>query len=141
MSQSVTATYQQISSQFVSLVEKTIQRSFNIEELSHQTGQRGAHCEDVVNILKQILHHLFTESHQINFRMLGVTEESCQKLRAVLNTQARKVVHHRTEGCKSKEEPVGQFYHTKSVSLIWSSHVTQSQIYSEDCYLNGLSLV
>ena len=91
------ATYQQIIPQFVSFIEKTIQGSFNIEELSHQTGQRGSHCEDVVNILKQILDHLFAQSHQINFRMLGFTEQPSQKLRALLNTQTREIVDQRGE--------------------------------------------
>ena len=109
------ATYQQIIPKFVSFIEKTILDCLNIEELPHQTRQRGSHCEDVVNILKQILDHLFTESHQINFRLGSFTEQRTEKLRAVLNAQTREVVDQRGEGSKSKE-PVGQFDQTRSVS-------------------------
>ena len=79
---------------------------------------------------------MFAESHQINLRIVGFIEQSTEKLRAVLNAQTRKIVDQRGEGSKSKGEPVGQFDQTRSVS---SNFGHQSQIYSEDCHLNGLS--
>ena len=143
MLQSIIETYHQIISQFVSFIEKTIQRCLHVEELPHQTRQRGSHCEDVVNILKQILNHLSAQSHQIYFGILLFTEECSEKLTAIFNTKTRKIGEERGEGSKSKENRLVNLIKTKPLcyNQVWSSHVTESQIQSQNCHLNGLAQV